>query len=369
MKTNINVTINKLISYAKDELLLDVLDETYTRNRIAQLCGTTPDAGDADYGDSDLKSLLGELKAAAPTVDIKAVLDVLLPLPHTVNYYFNDQLDRNPQKAFDFLFDLYSLCGCVSSSAEFTHNGFVFSAAETTDARPIMLAVGSDELKYTPLAVADRVAALECLDVFSEDLALREAAFVETYGGVIAKRVGCDCDYRCCKSAAMTNAKVKKSIDGGVAKIALLDYPVPAISVTGPKNSAVREAARIIKHARDEGLACVLAASASDFVTFYVIFAEKIEETDIIKQGGALQSCGVFTSMDFSPLLPVLEKGTALSTDLFEFKSIYSDVGGVKLGAKAKDKLAEAVVKKYTAALTAAASCDETKACELASEK
>ena len=41
MKTN--KIINKLIAYARDNLMLDALDEVYTAGRLSSLCGVTPE--------------------------------------------------------------------------------------------------------------------------------------------------------------------------------------------------------------------------------------------------------------------------------------------------------------------------------------
>ena len=108
MKSDINLTLNKLISYALDNLLLDALDETYTLNRLASACGFSSPVRDedADYGDATLETLLAELAAAAPKVDATVIADILFPMPRTVNYYFSAKLARDVKKGVDFLFDL-----------------------------------------------------------------------------------------------------------------------------------------------------------------------------------------------------------------------------------------------------------------------
>ncbi|MCM1367884.1 MAG: hypothetical protein NC184_03625 [Roseburia sp.] len=378
MKTNVKNTIDKLLAYAADNLMLDALDKTYTLNRLSAVCGVAlPESTDeADYGDATLDSLLSELAAALPDIDKRAVADMLMPLPHTVNQYFNDELNRNVGKARDFLFELHALGGYASSDGAHGCDGYSYRAAYDGDTRSAFLPVG-DELKYTPVAVGGKVARLECPDVFIADILARELAYAEKYGGAIAKRIGGDAaEYLCCDGCALSSAKVKKQLSDGAVKTALLDYPVPVLAFSGiAKNSVMQTAARIVKHAVDAGIDCVCAASAQEKnggVTFYAVFA-KPEMTDgdgvLAKNTDALTPCGVFETIDFEPLLPVLEKGVALSTDLFMFKPIYSSIGGVKHGQKAREALDGAVVALFKTALEKSASCNEARATALVDEK
>lgn len=364
--SDINTTINKLIDYAENELMLDALDEAYTLNRLAELAGVTPKRIDAECGDATLAELLSELKAACKDIDVDAVCDALMPLPHTVNYYFTDEFSRKPEKAFDFLFKLYSDGGYIPGGAAIGADGFAAYGGRGVK-RPITLNVGGDDLIYSPVAAADRVATLECPDILSEDIAMRLAGFAESYGGVIAKRIGDDGEYYCCKSSALEAAKIKKNISSGVVKIELLDYPVPAIMIHGiAKNAVVREAARIIKTANADGTACVAACTVKDGVKLFIVFAKDADKTDIFTAPDALAACGVFETADLEPLLHVLEKGTALSSDLYAFKPLYAEIGGVKHGAKAAAALGAEVVKQFKATLAAAASIDEASAEKLA---
>lgn len=361
-QSKLNAAINKLTAYAADELMLDQFDVTYTTNRLAALVGITPAPAEADYGDGDLNSLIDELTALAP-VDRAAVTDIVLPLPHTVNYYFTDELGRNRDKAFDFLFELYAAKGDALGKSY-----IAYANSGNGVGRSAVLNVGSDDLEYTPVTVADKIARLECPDFMSEDIAAREAAFAEKYGGIIAKRIGDEGEYLCARSAAITSAKVKSKIADGVVKISELDYPAAAISVSGAKNAAVREAARIIKAAADENIPCVCACSFGEWVTFYIIFANDVETSEYIKASDALFFTGVYETIDMSPIVPVLKKGTALSTDLFAFKSLYAKIGGVKHGEKAEAALGDALAEEFKK-LLAAASVDKDKVVALATPK
>lgn len=373
MKTDINLTLNKLLNYAFDNLLLDALDETYTLNRLAALCGVkSPERdADADYGDAALGDLLDELKAAAPSVDKGAVFEVLFPLPHTVNMYFCDTLARSKDKAFDFLFDLYAHGhNITSNSAAVGKDGYLAYHNNAEKRAAVTLSVGDDDLVYSPMVVGNRIAALENLDVIADDVVAREVAYVTNYGGAIATRVDGKSDYLCCDGVALGQAPVKTQVSSGTAKVALLDYPVPVLAVSGiAKNAVTREAARLVKAATDNGLNCVVAATAKDGVTVYIVFANDVkpDANNILAASDALTVCGVFATVDCTPVLGVLEKGTALSTDLAPFKSIYDVVGGVKLGAKALGALGEALVNIFKPALAAAASTTEDKATALVS--
>ncbi len=369
MKTDINTVLNKLTSFACDNLMLDALDYTYTLNRLACLAGVTPKKQDADYGDSDLNSLVAELKAAVPAIDEKAVVDALMPLAHTIDYYFTDALGRSADKAFEFIYDLFAQCGSVSNGVELASKGYTFYSAPNASNYSVSLDVGGDSLMYTPVSTVGRVAALECPDLLAYDVASRLASFAETYGCAIAKTAGDDSAYLCCKSTALSSAKVKEQLNSGVVKTALLDYPVPTLSVSGPKNAASRECARIMKAAADAEVKCVVAAEPGQFTTLYIVFAGATAKDENFMAGDALSACGVVKSLDFAPLMSVLEKGTALSTDLFEYKSIYGDVGGVKHGAKAAAALSDALAKKFNAVLAAVASADEAKVKSFAVEE
>lgn len=371
MKTDIKITLGKLISYARDNLMLDALDETYTLNRIAALAGVTDASGvkDCDYGDATLAELLDELKAAAPDIDHAAVTDALFPLPHTVNYYFADTLGRNPKKAFDFLFDLYAFGGmAVDSDAYTSADGFTrYTDGKAENGRAVVIDAGG-ELPYTPLNRGNNIAVIACDDFMSDDMARRMNAYVSSCGGAIATRIGGDGKYYACDKIAPTAAKVKTKIADGAVKIALLDYPVPAISVGGlAKNSVIAAVAKLIKAASDEKLACVVACAAKDEgAEFYAIFANPVGATEFISAGDVLAACGVFGTVDFSELTRILEKGTALPADLSAFKPVYNEIGGVKLGAKASDKLTENLAATFKKSLAAAASADDAKATALA---
>ncbi len=358
----INAVFDKMIAYATDNLMLDTLDADYTVNRLCSLVGVVPDGkySEADYGEQTLPDLLNELKALAPDIDVTAVTDLLMPLPHTVNYYFADELGRNIQKAFEFLFELYGKTGEASGA-----DGFVRYTEARKD-RSASIPVGGDYLEYFPVSLGNLVAEMTCPDFMSEDVAKRMAAFAEKYGSAIVKRIGDDSGYLSCRSIALENAAVKKTVKDGAVKVALLDYPAPALSVSGPKNSAAREAVRIIKAASDENISCVCACKVGEWTSFYIVFAGDVAVSDTITKSDALTVCGVAATVDFSPLLPVLQKGTALSTDLFAFKSVYTAIGGVKLGDKASSAIDEQIAKQLKGSISAAASVSEDKAVELA---
>lgn len=362
---NINSILGKLISYARDNLMLDALDETYTLNRLAAIAGVADPGGvktDCEYGDATLASLIGELKAVAPAIDGDAVTDILMPLPHVVNFYFSDALGRSPKKAFDFLFELYAQGGMAVDCDGDTLDGFTRYTDGKKTARATSLDVNGD-CKYTPLVRGGHIAMLECDDFLSDDIAKRMSAFAVNYGGAIVGRPG-DGKYYTCDSIAPATAKVKTKLADGAVKISVLDYPVPALAVGGlAKNTVCAAAAKLIKAAADEKLACVAACAPKDGgVEFYIVFANATAATEYIAAGDALAACGVFGTVDFSALMPVLEKGTALSADLLAFKSIYNEIGGAKLAGQAEQKLTAALVAAFKPVLAAAASADETKA-------
>lgn len=360
MKNDINTVLNKFIAYARDNLMLDALDETYTLNRLAALCGTTAAQADTECTES-LDALFAQLAAFAPDVDKSDVIDIILPLPHTVNGYFRDELDRKPKKAFDFLFDLYALGGTVSQETGGDVDGYVrYTAKALPDSPAVSLPVGDAELDYAPRVVKNHIAKIYGDDdILADDITARLVAFATTYGGVIAKRASTS-DYLCGDVFALDAAKIKEQLSDGSVKLALIDYPVPALKVFGiAKNSVAREAARIMKAAADAGLDYTAACSAKDGVALYIVFAKPLPETDGIAAFDALAACGVFATTDFSPLMSVLEKGTALPNDLAEYKSVYAAIGGVKHGAKASAVLDAHLASLFKTALKASASADE----------
>lgn len=371
MKSDINTTLNKLVSYAFDNLLLDPLDGTYTLNRLAAVCGATAVTPvDVDYGDATLGDLLAELKAAVPAADIDAVKELLFPLPRTVGYYFNEELNKSADKALAFLFDLYEKGGNISAAPAVGKNGFVcYSTANKSKACPISLDV-NEPLGYTPLASGNRVAALENPDILADDIVTREIAYVSAYGGVAATRIGETAEYLCAEKCALATAAVKQQLSNGTVKTAMLDYPVPTLAFNGiAKNAVAREAARVVKAAADAGLSCVTAAAATNGITVYVIFANDIATDDFITGSDALTACGVFKAKDCSPLLSVLEKGTALSNELAAFRPIYDQIGGVKHGAKAGNALGGVLVDMGVKLLGASASATDEQVKQLTENK
>lgn len=372
MKTDINSILNKLTAYAIDNLLLDPLDQTYALNRLATVCGLAEPKldYDTDYGDATFAELLDELAAALPQVDKAAITDILFPMPRTINYYLEGKLARGADKAFDFLFDLYAHgYNAVSDSPAIGEKGYLCYYADTTaPTAQAALNVGGEPLAYTPIAVGNHIAALQNPDILSDDIVKRLAAYVADFGGVIAARIGEGADYLCCATAALSGAKPKKQVADGAVKVALLDYPVPALSFNGiAKNSVQREVCKVIKAAAEQNIPCVVAADGNNGVTYYVVFAGEIAQNEFIIGQNALAACGVVRTKNCAPLLSVLEKGTALSTDLAEFKPIYDKIGGVKHGAKAPSVLGEALVGMYLPLLKAAASATEEQAVGLAS--
>lgn len=371
MKTDINSIINKLTAYAIDNLLLDPLDEIYTLNRLATVCGLAePKLAEIDYGDANLDTLLDELAAALPQIDKAAVADILFPMPRTINYYLDSKLARGADKAFDFLFDLYAHgYNAVSDSPVIGKDGYMcYYEVNATPTAGGALGVGGEQLFYTPIAVGNHIAKLQNPDILSDDIVKRLAAYVADFGGVIAARIGEGADYLCCAAAAISGAKAKKQVADGAVKVALLDYPVPALSFNGiAKNSVQREVVKAIKAAAEKNIPCVVAADNKNGVTYYVVFAGEIAQNEFIIGQNALAACGVVRCKDCSPLMSVLEKGTALSTDIIEFKPIYDKIGGVKHGSKAPSALGEALVGMYLPLFTAAASATEEQAVGLVS--
>lgn len=372
MKTDINSILNKLTAYAIDNLLLDPLDQTYAFNRLATVCGLAEPKLDldADYGDAEMAELLDELAAALPKLDKAAVTDILFPMPRTINYYLENKLARGADKAFNFLFDLYAHgYNLVSDSRALGENAYsCYYKDNVTPVGAAALTVGGAQLVYTPLVTGNHVAALENPDILTDDIVSREAAFVAEYGYAIAARIGEGTEYMTCAHTALQAANVKKQLSDGAVKVALLDYPVPAISFTGiAKNAVQREACKVLKAAAGENIPTVVAADNQNGLTMYIVFAGDIATNEIILGGGTLALCGVFQTKNCKPLLPVLEKGTALSTDLSEFKLIYDKIGGVKHGKDAVEELGVALVSLYLPLLKAAASATEEQAIGLAS--
>lgn len=369
MKSDLNITLNKLVSYAFDNLLLDPLDGTYTLNRLAKACGVASVSSvDVDYGDATLDMLLKELKAAAPAADLANVKEILFPMPRTIGSYFEDEQNKSADKAFSFLFELYAKGGYVSEAHAPGKSGYACYSVANETAYPVSLDV-NEPLLYTPLAY-ERVGALQNPDILSDDIVSREISYVTRYGGVIATRIGSGSEYLTASTTALATAKVKEQLSDGAVKIALLDYPVPALAFGGiAKNAIAREAARIVKAATDAALPCVVAAAATNGVTVYLVFANELATNDFIVGSDALAACGVFRTKDCSPVLSVLEKGTALSTDLAEYKPIYDKIGGVKLGGKATAALGEALCNMALPLLKAAASADEAQVKQLTENK
>ena len=377
MKQDVNNTLNKLVAYAYDNLLLDTLDGVYALNRLAAVCGVKAPAidNDADYGDADISALLDELAAAVPSLDKTAVMQTLFPMPRTVNYYFGEKLARGADKAFDFLFGLYANgYDCISTVGAASGDGYYSYADAPENVLRCVTLDADGELVYTPRAVGDRVASLENPDILTDELVSREAAFVSNYGGAIAVRPGESEEYYTCADFALTHAPVKTQISDGAVKTELLDYPVPVLAFGGiAKNAVARETARVLKAATDAGRKCVLAAAAKNGVTFYLVFAGDVkpDEAGLIHPVNTpLYPCGVFRTANCSALLSVLEKGTALSTDLAPFRSIYDKIGGVKLGAeKAKTELGGALRDIFKARLAEAKTAEEAEVVSFAEAK
>ncbi len=364
MKTDINNTINKILAFARDDLMLDALDDTYALNRIATLVGAKAPVldVDADHENKTFAELLDELGCddAVKT----AVADVVLPPSHILSYYFNDKLGRKPKKAFDFLFDVCAQGGAAGGKPSYDCGAFVRYECEKTIgvSRSVLLNV-LDDVKYTPINSGNRIARIDGDDIMSDDILRRESAFAENYGGVIAKRISSD-GYYCCEATALDKAPVKEQLSSGAVKVSLLDYPVPALAFNGiAKNSVRAQAAEVLKAAAEQNIDCVAACSARDGLTVYIVFATEVVG-EYLSADNALAACGVFCTTDFSPLVSVLEKGTALSTDLFAFKTIYNAVGGVKHGDKAQDALSDGLTNIFKGYLSAAASAtaDQVKA-------
>ena len=71
-----NKKLNQLIAYARDNLLLDALDETYTLNRLAKLCGVAAPELDPN---AECELTLDELLGAFDGIDAADLLEVILP--------------------------------------------------------------------------------------------------------------------------------------------------------------------------------------------------------------------------------------------------------------------------------------------------
>lgn len=364
---NTAMTINKLIAYARGNLMLDALDETYALNKLSELSGVENPVCDNDFSEyedlSSPDSLIAELKTECKDIDADEVMDAIFPMPHMVNYYFNDEFTRNKQKAFDFVFDLYAAAGFIGTeggSGKYTR----FCSGKQHN-RPIALNVGGADKKYYPVSKSGNVATLSCDDDFiTEDIVMREYAYAKDFGGVIAKRG--DQDYFTANSAPITKAAVKKQLKSGVVNIDLLDYPVPAVAFYGiAKNTVCRKAADAINSSDVKPV--IACAATDDGIKIYAIFANEIKD-ELVPQSTALDATGIFQTIDLSPVLPVLEKGVALSTDLFAYKPIYNKVGGTKYGSKAAAALEEGAALIFDSILAASASATPDKAEKLAEE-
>ncbi len=372
MKTDINTVLNTLVAYATDNLMLDPLDYGYTLNRLASVVGVPcPKMQDVD-GDVSLDELLDALTVAVPTADKAAVMDVLFPMPRTVNMHFGAKLERNPEKAFELLYDLYAHGYHVVSTSDGAESDgyYTYTANGVTPLKAAALTVGDETLYYAPKCVYNRVATLDNPDILTDDLIMREVAFAAKYGEAIAARIGAGADYMCCAETPLSKAPVKTVVSDGAVKINLIKYPVPALSFTGiAKNAVVREVGSVVKAVTEAGVPCVVAADNTNGVTLYVVFAKELGASEFITDGGALSACGVVAAKDCSPLLSVLEKGTALSTDLAEYRPIYDKIGGVKHGKNAIKELGSALIAMYLPLLTAAASATEEQAVAFAAAK
>lgn len=367
MNRNINSVINNLVAYAMDKLLLDALDQTYAVNRLSSLCGITSPVvdPDADCGEASLDALLAELKALVPNVDVSAAAELLFPMPRTVNYYLDGKLARGTDKALDFLFTLYSNgYRCLSQSPAIGTDGFVgYYKDGITPIGAAALSVGDRQLVYTPLVLGNRIAALENPDLLIDDIVSRIVAFASEYKLSIAARIGDNAEYSTAANIALSKAAVKKQLSDGTVKIALLSYPVPALKLSGiAKNAVQREAVRILKAAASENLATVVAADGVGGPNVYIVFAKSIGSNEFIFGDDALAACGVYQTKNCSNLLSVLEKGTALSTDLAEFRPIYDKIGGVKHGKDALKALGGALVELFLPLLEDAASATDEQA-------
>lgn len=356
MKPDTNSIINKLVAYAMDNLLLDTLDQTYAVNRLASIAGLAAPSVDCDaeYGDATYTALLDELAAAVPNIDRDAVKEVLFPMPRTVNYYLENKLARGADKAFAFLFDLYEHGDAVSQSPALGENGFICYYADKPSASYAALDVGGQQLGYTPIAVGNYIATLKNPDLLTDDTVRRLSDFAAEYDMTAAVRAGSGDDYMCCKLTALDNAKTKKQLKDGPVKVSVLDYPVPALAFGGiAKNAVLREVCKTVKSAADAGFPCVVAASGKGM---YVVFAKEIATNEYLLGSDVLAACGIFRTKNCTPLLSVLEKGTALSTDLAEFRAVYDKIGGIKHGKNAPSVLGGALVQMCLPLLSAAAS-------------
>lgn len=109
--------VEALLTYAADNLLLDELDETYTRNKLFAFLGLTPKetvltaeaeaAADAEYPDDMLNELVAALKVEGEEAALikDGVTDIISLSPHEIADQFDSQYAISPKKATDFLYD------------------------------------------------------------------------------------------------------------------------------------------------------------------------------------------------------------------------------------------------------------------------
>ena len=117
-ETNVKITIEKLLAYAKYHLYLDPLDEIYFRNRLLQMLDVDSpleEKVDLSYI-KDLKvpdTILAEVKEYLisrgkenPDLILVEIMGLLSPLPSTVAKKVNELEKEEAGKGLDYLFDL-----------------------------------------------------------------------------------------------------------------------------------------------------------------------------------------------------------------------------------------------------------------------
>lgn len=109
--------VDALLSYAADNLLLDELDEVYTRNKLFSFLGLAPKetvltpeaeaAAECEYPDSILDALTNALKVEGEEAALikDGVTDIISLSPHEITDQFEKQYTMSPKKATDFLYD------------------------------------------------------------------------------------------------------------------------------------------------------------------------------------------------------------------------------------------------------------------------
>lgn len=367
MKNNINNVIDGIVAYAVDNLMLDSLDEVHARNRLSQLFGVAPQKGEQVESYADVEELKKAIAEVSTDISLDDVMDIIMPPSHQIDYWFTDEAQRSTQKAFEFLYDILACGGCVGSASSVESNGYCFVPAfNSVSTRSVMLDVNG-ATPYTPEQVSNHIATIVKYDLFAADAVSSMNAYCTNYDGVIAKRFGEQSSYACCADAAILHAGVKRVVKDEIVKIELLDYPVPAIAISGiAKNSVEREVAQIVKNANDANIGCTLAcAKTNDGNKFYIVFSGDIASDEVCTPHAVLGGIGVCTTIALEPILSVLEKGTALSVDLSAFKQIYSQIGGVKHGDKALSSLADALADSYKKTLSASATATEERVIEI----